>query len=98
MVTASFNMKNKTRLMVYFGSPTWKNLIPNSLLALVLLSGFAVFFHMLLDRVSQRVWNRQTAYCANKKSVDNQNHNRKCVLFGFIGFSYGVSLNVIFLD
>ena len=84
--------------MVYFGSPTWKNLIPNSLLALVLLSGFAVFFHMLLDRVSQRVGNRQTAYCANKKSGDNQNHNRKCVLFGFLGFSYGVSLNVILLD
>ena len=98
MVTASFNMKNKTRLMVYFGSPTSKYLIPNSLLALVLLSGFAVFFHMLLNRVSQRVGNRQTTYCANKQSGDSQNYNRKCVLFGFLGFSYGVSLQVILLD
>jgi len=89
MVTASFNMKNKTRLMVYFGSPTWKNLIPNSLLALVLLSGFAVFFHMLLDRVSQRVGNRQTRYCANKHSGDSQTTIENAYSLGFSDFLMG---------
>jgi hypothetical protein len=67
-------------------------------LASVLLSRFAVFFHMLLDRVSQRIGNRQTADRANKQCSDSQNYDRECVLFRFLGISYWVSLHSILLD
>jgi hypothetical protein len=98
MVTASFNYEEQNPAYGLLRLPYLKKFNPKFPLASVLLSGLAVFFHILLDRISQRVGNRQTADCANKQSGDSQYYDRECVLFGFLGISYGVSLHVILLD